>query len=105
MRHAAFLLLLFAPAAFAAIVDPTRPFTHSRAVAPLKLESTVVAGARKLAMIDGRFLPLGARVGGAVIVDITPYEVVLRRGGRLTRLRLLPRLKRPAIEAPLHAEH
>ncbi|MCK7577903.1 MAG: hypothetical protein MZV65_20445 [Chromatiales bacterium] len=39
-------------------------------------------------------MTVGDRVGDAVVVDIRPYEVILNRGGRESRLRLVPRLDR-----------
>lgn len=81
--------------------DPTRPPTAAEAPAPTEaktaptgpeLQSTLVSTAFRRAVISGRSYKLGDRVDGAVLTDIQPYEVTLKRGERETRLRLLPKL-------------
>lgn len=77
--------------------DPTRPPSFAPEAAPEGhagplLQSTVIAYGHKRAVISGRTYAVGDRLNGAVVADITPYEVTLERGGRQIRLRLLPRL-------------
>lgn len=79
--------------------DPTRPqvgaetLTESRPAATgPELQSTMISTALRRAVISGRSYKLGDRIDGAVLTDIQPYEVTLRRGNRETRLRLLPKL-------------
>src|SRR4029077_8944820 len=87
------LLLLAAlgagPAAYAqgALVDPTRPPTVMPAeaagdsAAPAgRLQSIVMSGAPKLAVIDGVTVPLGGKVDGATLVAIDETGVRLKRG-------------------------
>lgn len=84
--------------ALAALADPTRPAsfgTRSRASAPKRgpvLQSTLVSPSRRIAIINGRTYGLGARVSGAVITEIRPYEVTLKRNGREIQLRFFPKL-------------
>lgn len=89
--------------------DPTRP--QVGAEAPLafpsrevatgpELQSTMISTAFRRAIISGQAYKQGDRVDGAVIMDIQPYEITLKEGGRETRLRLLPRLtKEPKTSA------
>lgn len=93
-------LLLWAQVGVAyALSDPTQPADYStpaaagaeRARGPV-LQSTFIAPGRKRAIIDGRSVGIGDRVHDAQVVDIRPYEVVLRQGGRETSLRLIPQL-------------
>jgi len=83
----------------AGLADPTRPSyiaeSHAAGTAPRRgpvLESTFVSASQRRALISGRSYAVGDNLGGAVITDIQPYEVVLRQAGRESRLRLLPRL-------------
>jgi hypothetical protein len=96
-------VLMLAPwsvdvSALAALPDPTRPaafvettVTPTRAT-ELILEFTLVSPQRRIVMINGHIYELGARVDGAVVTDIKPYEVTLTRQGRETRLRFFPRI-------------
>lgn len=99
-------LLLLSPwletgVASAGMVDPTRPAAYTRAQptvankASLVLQSTLVSPDRKLVIISGRTYGLGARVNGAVITKIRPYEVTLTRSGRAIPLRFFPDIKSP----------
>ncbi len=91
--------------------DPTRPYTGGPATAapapeatgPV-LQSTMISPADRRAVIGGRSYRVGDKVDGAVITDIQPYEVTLKRGDRVDRLRMLPRLvkdpKASSVRAP-----
>jgi hypothetical protein len=88
-----------APSQAQTLSDPTRPNRGSASpvsVTPVfrgpVLQATRVSAQNKLAIISGRAVTVGDAVDGAVVADIRPYEVVLRRGGRETTLRLLPKL-------------
>ena len=95
-------LLAVAPGVFAqALVDPTRPpdaapvlgSAVSAGAARPQLQSVLVSnrpGGRRLAVIDGRSVRVGDKVGGAVVVGIGEASVVLRRGKILETLRLYP---------------
>ncbi len=93
------------------MTDPTRPPAVMTAplvvpggayVAPRaerarpQLQSILVSlrpGGRRVAVIDGKTLRQGERVGGAVLVAIYATEVVLRRGSKTETLKLF----RPAV--------
>jgi MSHA biogenesis protein MshK len=78
--------------------DPTRPSSgwdaeaYSHPSSGPVLQSTIIAPGKRRAIINGRSLAVGDKVGGAVITGIRPYEVTLTQAGRETRLRLLPKL-------------
>jgi hypothetical protein len=97
------LALTFVPAARAEVLgDPTQPmdfiFTGSGTgksatrSSESELQSTLVSPQRKSAVIAGKQFKIGDKYNGAVVADITPYEVRLNRGGRETVLRLSPKL-------------
>ncbi|MDO8705833.1 MAG: hypothetical protein Q7J84_12895 [Sulfuricaulis sp.] len=81
------------------LVDPTRP-SYVGPSADIKtaqysgpvLQSTFVSASRRRAVISGKTYTVGDKFGGTVIADIQPYEVVLKKSGRESRLRLLPKL-------------
>ena len=88
-----------APNELVGLPDPTRPAvgagaTSGETYAPgaLVLEATLVSPGRKSAVINGQSVGVGARIGDAQVVDIKPYEVIVKSGGRETSLRLMPRL-------------
>jgi len=82
--------------------DPTRPADYSggataaarveRPSGPV-LQSTLVSPLHKRAVIDGKSVGVGDSINGVRVIDIRPYEVILRRGEReTTSLRLMPKL-------------
>lgn len=85
------------------LADPTRPPAQASAAARQaepprqRLQSVLISARRSIAVIDGRPVPLGGRVGDATLVSIEPSEVMLERGAGRERLTLLPRAieKRP----------
>ena len=98
--------------------DPTRPpavmtppiaapgavYMAPRAPRALpQLQSILVSlrtGGRRVAVIDGKTLRQGARVGDAVLVSIGATEVVLRRGGQNQTLKLYRPATRVATAQP-----
>lgn len=78
------------------LADPTRPpvpgaaSTKQIEPAQQRLQSVLISADRKVAVIDGRAVPLGGRVGDALLVSIEPSEVTLQRGAARERLSLLP---------------
>jgi len=82
------------------LADPTRPSYVGNAPAGAAgsyyagpvLQSTFVSASQRRAVISGKTYTVGDKFGGAVIMEIQPYEVVLKRAGRETHLRLLPKL-------------
>jgi MSHA biogenesis protein MshK len=84
------------------LADPTRPpfgaASAGRAEAPAgpQLQSVLISPGRKVAVINGRTVPLGGKFRGATLTRITESEVQLRRGRRLEVLKLFPRVaKKP----------
>jgi MSHA biogenesis protein MshK len=104
MRHIAVLcsvpalaLGMAAPAGGQALTDPMRPADLSSAsaaeaagVAPSRLQSVLISSNRKLAVIDGRTVPLGGSIDGATLVAIRESEVVLRKGDARETLKFNP---------------
>jgi MSHA biogenesis protein MshK len=78
------------------LADPTRPPMQGPAElrqseAPsTRLQSVLISAGRNTAVIDGRAVRVGDRVGDAVLVSIEPSEVTLQRGAAVERLTLLP---------------
>ncbi len=56
------------------------------------LQSTFISASQRRAVISGKSYTVGDKFGGGTITDIQPYEVVLKKADRETRLRLLPKL-------------
>ena len=98
------LIMLAASSLFAAtalaqpLADPTRPPREGpaeqrqgeAAPAPTRLQSVLISAGRSIAVIDGRAVRVGERVGDATLVSIAPSEVTLQRGAERQRLTLLP---------------
>jgi MSHA biogenesis protein MshK len=96
------LIMLAASSLFAAtalaqpLADPTRPPREGPAeqrqaeAAPTRLQSVLISAGRSIAVIDGRAVRVGERVGDATLVSIAPSEVTLQRGAERQRLTLLP---------------
>lgn len=90
------LLLAAAPAAAqSGFGDPTRPTSLSepepaRAVQGprWRLQSTLVADHRRVAVINGRTVAQGERVDGAQLVEVRPDGVTLEQDGQRFQLRL-----------------
>jgi MSHA biogenesis protein MshK len=78
------------------LADPTRPPAQGpaelRQTEPAfsRLQSVLISAGRSVAVIDGRAVRLGERVGDATLVSIEPSEVTLQRGAARERLTLLP---------------
>lgn len=75
--------------------DPTRPPSASPSLQttreePSRLQSVLISPGRKLAVIDGRTVMLGERVGDATVIAIAPARVILQRGGAYQTLELHP---------------
>ena len=97
------VVALLAPALTVAFSDPTQPVgsvtTTARAAGPAApagpvLQSTLVSPQRRVAVISGKQVRVGDKVNGAVVTEISPYEVRMKQGGRETTLRLLPKLNK-----------
>jgi MSHA biogenesis protein MshK len=92
-----FLVAVAAVADVGDLPDPTNPSGHAGA-ASSGVQSILITPQRRQAVIHGRTVRVGDRVGDAVVVDIQPYEVILNRGGRESRMRLVPRLEKQKKE-------
>lgn len=98
MFRAIAMLLLAVPAAAIAqqgIGDPTRPtsLTEPDAAAAARtprwrLQSTLIADDRKVAVINGRTVSLGERIEGATLLEIHSDGVTLQSDGQRLTLRL-----------------
>jgi MSHA biogenesis protein MshK len=90
-------MLLLASTAHAAasehLADPTRP-AHAKAPAPvqlaaeLRLEAVLKSGERHVAIVNGKIVRAGDRIGGALIEEISSHAVRYTRGGQSQVLRL-----------------
>jgi MSHA biogenesis protein MshK len=88
------------------LADPTRP--PNAAAAPQggdeqaaggkQLQSVLLSGGRKLAVIDGNVVPLGGTFGDARVVRITETEVVLKTGEETETLKLYPGVDKQAVK-------
>lgn len=78
------------------LVDPTMPPTHAAAAsAPeLRLQAIFHTREREFAVIDGRRVSQGDRVGAWRVVEIRPDAVRLRDGAHQLELRLAPAIRR-----------
>ncbi len=81
-----------------ALNDPMRPPTFAGAEAAPeegtpgkpRLQSVLISAERKLAVINGQTVPLGARFGNATLVAVTETSAVLKRGAERETLKLFP---------------
>ena len=93
------MLAVTAQADMGDLPDPTRPHRASTGGAPPSgVQSILISPQRKVAVVHGRTVTVGDRVGDAVVTDIRPYEVILNRGGRESHLRLVPRMDKTGRE-------
>ncbi|MEJ2508115.1 MAG: general secretion pathway protein GspB [Gammaproteobacteria bacterium] len=87
-----------------ALDDPTRPpgYTSTGRGGAVQrprwvLSQTLISPGRRRAIVNGRSVSEGDWIHGAVVVEILPTEVKLRRRDRTFSIKLLPgRVKRPA---------
>lgn len=73
--------------------DPTRPVTarettQSVEAASLRLEAVMGSGARRIAIVNGRIVRPGDRVGGALIEEIGGTSIRYVRNGRSETARI-----------------
>jgi MSHA biogenesis protein MshK len=92
--------------------DPTRPpgagamqsSTSDEIPAGRQLQSVLLSGGRRLAIIDGTMVALGGKLGEARVVKISETEVVLKTGEETEILKLFPSVdKQPVKRAPVRA--
>jgi len=88
------------------LADPTRPPTsvapraanESAGAGGPRLQSVLISGTRRLAVIDGVTVPLGGRFDGGTVVAIDEAEVKLRHGDGIQTLKLYPGVERAPVE-------
>ena len=89
-----------------ALSDPTRPpgagagwqGVQDELPAGRQLQSVLLSGGRKLAIIDGPMVPLGGMVGEARVVKISETEVVLKNGEETEILKLFPGVDKQPVK-------
>jgi hypothetical protein len=96
-------LVLVQIAQAAPFADPTRPPTALDATSAgtgtpegPRLESVLIAPDRRVAVINGQQVVVGARIAAGEIVRISEGEVVIRAADRLQTLKLVPETRQPA---------
>lgn len=96
--YALVIAMLAAPLHAERLPDPTEPpasldlkaAAQTVARAEPVLQAVQRDGTRFYALVDGRSVRVGDRVGDATVVQITANEVILREGSASKRLKLLP---------------
>lgn len=80
-----------------ALGDPMRPpetsaspSNEARGDASARLQSVLISRSRSVAVIDGRSVRLGERIGDATVTAISPSQVTLQRGAERQTLKLYP---------------
>ena len=96
------LLLAAEPTWGASFADPTSPYVGGAPTPTSGLQSVLISDQRKIAVIDGRRVGVGDRVGQAVVTDIQPYRVLLRRGDQTITLKLQPQAIKYNNRVPDH---
>ncbi len=96
------------PAVAQALSDPTRPPAapaaspdeglNETAKGALRLQSVLISPGRRVAVIDGRLVQLGERIGDATLVAISESQVVLQRAGGRETLKLNPVVDKKAAK-------
>lgn len=103
----------------AGLPDPTRPPSIEPSAgkgnagaaqgqrAGMVLQSTLISRDGRSAVINGKTLAEGERIGAATLIAINPYEVTLSKAGKEIALRLMPSLgkQRNIPEADNHASY
>lgn len=97
-------LLLSAGSTAQALADPTRPplelmgAAAAAGAAPrTPLQSILLSSARKGAIINGQYVPLGGTYGRARLVRITATEVTLKSDGTMEVLQLYPPMEKTSV--------
>jgi len=113
MRLIALTLFAVASSALAQSADPTRPpaawlapvddavKAGSTTSGGLRLQSVLLPqGGKPVAVIGGKTVPLGSRVGDATLVRLNEREAVLQGADGVTHLYLTPDVEKQMIETP-----
>lgn len=97
---------LVCPSAQAKLKDPTRPpffapVTKTKVTEKLTLGSILVSPSREIALINGRWLKVGDKIGGNKVIDITANTVKIKRAsGAITTLQLATHHVRKVVSRP-----
>lgn len=96
LRNQMFALLLIVVSGSAlAFQDPTQPVgavaVHN-SQQQLKLESVLLSGERKVAVINGKAYQQGERVNGALLKSIKKRSVILEKGNQQETLTLFKKI-------------
>ena len=67
-----------------------------------RLQSVLISPGRRVAVIDGRTVGIGERVGDATLIGIAESEVTLQRGAERQSLKLHPGIEKKPV--PQRAE-
>ncbi len=111
MKWMAFALAVLASSAGAQMADPTRPPASWLAAdggqpdgaeeGGLRLQSVLVRqSGRPVAVIGGRTVVLGERLGEARLVRVNEREAVLKGADGVTHLYLTPDVEKRMVETP-----
>lgn len=113
MRLLALACIAFGSAAFAQSADPTRPPANWMAPAEgaatggdgtaggLRLQSVLMPqGGKPVAVIGGKTVVLGGKLGGATLVRLNEREAVLQGADGVTHLYLTPDVQKQMIVMP-----
>ncbi|MDP2881521.1 MAG: hypothetical protein Q8N89_08075 [Azonexus sp.] len=113
MRLMTLALFAVTSTAMAQSADPTRPpaawltpvddaaRAAGDAAGGLRLQSVLMPqGGRPVAVIGGKTVALGGRVGGATLVRLNEREAVLQGADGVTHLYLTPDVEKQMIETP-----
>jgi len=79
----------------ATVVDPATGKAAAAAQRP-RLESILLSSARKGAIINGQYVPLGGAYGKAMLLSIRATEVTLKTDQKLEVIKLYPPMDRPS---------
>lgn len=90
-----------------ALTDPTRPPASlpgspaaQEEATGTQLQSILLSGSRKVAVINGAMVPLGGMVGEARVVRITETQVVLKKGEETEVLSMYPGIDKRPVKRP-----
>lgn len=112
MRLIALALLVVTTSTLAQSADPTRPpaawlapvddaRSAGESSGGLRLQSVLMRqGGRPVAVIGGKTVALGDRVGGATLVRLNEREAILQGADGVTHLYLTPDVEKQMIETP-----
>ncbi len=79
----------------ASVIDPATGEAAAAARRP-RVESILLSSARKGAIINGQYVPLGGAYGKAMLVSISATEVTLETDKKLEVIKLYPPMDRPS---------